>query len=165
MLRLFPFSRLSKTTSVLRINAVSESEPPLYEQPFEDPPDPEALVAAAREFTTADCIVQLHGKWDLWQFDKDWKLEPSGVTLACIGPDFESDEPEHLRIDFGIDTHYLPQRDLPNHLFMARSNIRSLLHLIAELDRTLSVESRRLWSESGGNFADRLQAALAESEE
>jgi hypothetical protein len=162
MLKLFPFSRLSKTASVLRINAVSESEPPVHEQSFEHPPDPEAIIAAAKEFSTADCVVQLETRWDLWQFDKEWQLAPAGVTLACVGPEFEADEHEHLRIDFGIDAHFLPQHDLPNNLFMARSNIRSLLHFVGELDRELTVEHKRLWSESGENFAARLQAALEE---
>jgi hypothetical protein len=160
MLKLFPFSRLSKSPSVLRINAVSESEPPVHEQSFEHPPEPESIISAAKEFSTADCVVQLETRWDIWQFDKEWQLAPAGVTLACVGPEFEADEHEHLRIDFGIDTHFLPQRDLPNNLFMARSNIRSLLHLVAELDRSLTVEHKRLWSESGENFAERLQASL-----
>jgi hypothetical protein len=162
MLKSFPFSRLSKSVSVLRINAVAESEPPIHEQPFEHPPEAEAVIAAAQEFTTVDCIVQLETRWDLWQFDKDWQLAPATVTLACLGPEFENDEREDLRIDFGIDTHFLPQRDLPNHLFMVRSNIRSLLHFVAEIDRVLSVEHKRLWSESGDNFAARLQAGLEE---
>jgi hypothetical protein len=45
---------------------------------------------------------------------------------------------------------------------MARSNIRSLLHLVRELDGALNAESRKLWTESGENFAERLQAALEE---
>jgi hypothetical protein len=160
MLRSFPFSRLSQTGVVLRINAVSESEPPVFEQPFENPPDVEAVITAARQFTTEDCVVQLEAKWDLWQFDKEWELRPAPVTLSCTGPGYPADEREHLNIDFGLDAHFLPQRDLPNHLFMARSNIRSLLHLISELDRTLTIESKRLWSESGENFAERLQSAV-----
>jgi hypothetical protein len=162
MLRVFPFSRLSGAASVLRVNAVSETEPPLFERLFEDPPDVGAVLEAAKQFTTADCAVQFDSRWDLWQYEGDWKLTPSGVTLACLGPEFESDDGAHLRIDLGIDAPFLPQHDLPNHLFMARSNIRSLLHLVGELDRTLTVESRRLWSESGENFAERLQASLAD---
>jgi hypothetical protein len=162
MLLVFPFSRLSTGSSVLRINALSESEPPVYEHPFPDPPEVEAIIAAAREFTMADCVVQLDSRWDIWQFDTDWKLAPANVTLVCIGPEFDSDELEHLRIDFGLDAHFLPQRELPNHLFMARSNIRSLLHLVSETEKMLSVDSKRLWSESGENFAERLQAALEE---
>ena len=43
---------------------------------------------------------------------------------------------------------------------MVRSNIRSLLHLVHTLDDALAVDRRQLWSESGVNFAERLQSAL-----
>ena len=104
--------------------------------------------------------MQLEAKWDLWQYEKDWELAPVRVNLTCFGPGFENEEDDHLRIDFGLDLSFLPQPDLPNNAFMAQSNIRSLLHLVAELDRTLNVESKRLWSDSGENFAERLQWAL-----
>jgi hypothetical protein len=162
LLRLFPFSRLSTGASVLRIAAVSMNEPPLFERSMQDPVDVDLLLASAREFTTSDCAVQVDSWWDLWQYDQDWKLTPTRVTLLSFGPTFEHDSNDQLRIEFGIDTHFLPQPELPNHLFMARSNIRSLLHLVAELDRALSPEQRRLWTESGENFADRLQHALVD---
>ena len=162
MLNVFPFSRLSTARSVLRINALAESEPPVFEQSFEEPPDPAGMIAATRDFSTADCVVQLESHWDLWQFETNWKVAPAPVTLGCVGPQFENDESEDLRIDFGRDALFLPQRDRPNHLVMARSNIRSLLHLVAQLEKTLSIETKRLWSESGDNFAERLQAALGE---
>ena len=94
----------------------------------------------------------------------EWKLLPARAVLACFGPDYESEREDHLRIDFGIDTHFLPQPDLPNHLFMVRSNVRSLLHLVHELDRVVVPETRKLWTESGENFADRLQAAMTQAE-
>lgn len=158
LLRNFPYSRLSQSGSNLRINAVSWNEPPLIETPLEDPLDVDKVVSIAKEFVTADCAVQVETKWDLWQFEEDWAVQPSRVVLACFGPRFESEMEDHLQIDFGIDTLFLPQRDLPNYLFMAQSNIRSLLHLVGELDRVLNAEARRLWTDSGGNFAEKLQA-------
>ena len=161
LLRAFPYSRLSSGASVLRVYAVSATEPVLFERSFDDPPDAAAILEAAKPFAAADCGILLDTRWDLWQFEKDWELMPARVTLSCFGPEYEDSDGGHLQIDFGIDTHFLPQRDLPNHLFMARSNIRSLLHLVGELDRTLTAETRRLWSESGENFAERVQAYIA----
>ncbi|MGH9631329.1 MAG: hypothetical protein ACRD7E_23745 [Bryobacteraceae bacterium] len=161
MLRTFPYSRLSKGASVLRIHAVAETEPALLERAFEDPLDLDAVLAAAREAQSGDSAVMLESRWDLWQYDPDWKLTPARVMLSCFGPQFESASNQHLQIDFGIDTHFLPQPDLPKSMFMAQSNIRSLLHLVEELDRVLAVEKRRLWSDSGENFAERLKATLA----
>ena len=41
-----------------------------------------------------------------------------------------------------------------------QSNIKSLLKLVHDLDDALPVETRRLWSESGENFSEKLQQAL-----
>jgi hypothetical protein len=45
-------------------------------------------------------------------------------------------------------------------LRIGQSNIRSLLHLVEEIDRVMKPERRTLWSESGANFADVLRGAL-----
>jgi hypothetical protein len=44
---------------------------------------------------------------------------------------------------------------------MTQSNIKSLLKLVHDLDDVLSVSKRRLWTESGENFAEKLQEALS----
>jgi hypothetical protein len=54
----------------------------------------------------------------------------------------------------------LPQPEAGDSFLPVQSNIRSLLHLVHELDNTLAVERRRLWTESGDNFAEKLQDAL-----
>ena len=163
MLRAFPFSRLATTGLVVRVQAVSASEPSLYEQAFDKDTDLDSIVRALREYMSADCAAEVDGYWDLWQYDREWRLAPSGVTLVCLGPAFERESDDHLRIDLGIDTLFLPQPDLPNHMFMAQSNIRSLLHLVADLDGALSGERRRLWTESGENFAEKAAALVDES--
>jgi hypothetical protein len=160
LLRVFPFSRLTQTSNTLRVQAVSFREPVLLEQDFANPIDLDALVAAAREFTATDCAVQLEAKWDIWQFTDDWKLTPTRVTLACFGEQFEDKEEEHLRVDFGPDAMYLPDPELPGAGTMAESNLKSLLKFVHDADETLAVDSRRLWTESGENFAERLQSAM-----
>lgn len=159
MLRKFPFSKLVKGGPVLRIVAVRNSEAPLLEKAFE-PGTIDGLMEAAREYETSDAAVQVDAAWDLWQYDGDWQLTPARVTLLCYGPGFEDSDGDHLRIDLGIDTRFLPQPELANHAAMVRSNIKSLLHLVSDLDSELTVEGRRLWTESGENFAKRLQSAL-----
>jgi hypothetical protein len=39
---------------------------------------------------------------------------------------------------------------------MVEGNIRSLLKLVADVEAALPIQKRLLWSESGGNFAERL---------
>src|SRR3954447_22292885 len=164
VLRVFPFSRLSQGATTLRVNAVSFTEPVLFERSFPDPVDLDAILPVAKEFTGSDCAVQLESKWDLWQYtDGEWKLTPSRVVFLCFAPNFDDSDGDNLRIELGPDTLFLPDPDLPNALFMSQSNIKSLLRLVHDADDALAVESRRLWTETGENFAERLQATLEES--
>lgn len=160
MLRLFPYSRLGPGAT-LRVRAVEFAEPVLFERRFAGLGDTREIVAAAAEFRNADTACEVETAWDLWQYDKEWRLAPSAARLSCFGPRFETETGENLRIDFGIDANFLPQPGYPDSLVMVRSNIRSLLHLVHTLDDALAVGRRRLWSESGENFADRLQSALS----
>ena len=160
LVKLFPYSKLSRGATTLRVNAVSALEPPLFEQSFDDPPNVDSMLLAAREFAAADCGFYVDTRWDLWQYDTDWQVAPARITLSAFAPGFDSGLDEHMRIEFGVDSLFLPQPELPNFLFMSRSNVRSLLHLVHELDQNFSVEERRLWTESGENFAERLQSAL-----
>jgi len=158
-LRVFPFSRL-KPGAALTVYAIELSEPAVFERIFPETPDVADLLAAAKDFRADDSAVEVEAAWDLWQFDGEWKLTPSRVRFTCFGPQFERDLGENLQIDFGLEDRFLPQPELPNQLVMVRSNIRSLLRLVHDIDDSLPIERRQLWSESGGNFAERLQAAL-----
>lgn len=164
LIELFPFSKLSKGVTNVRVHAVSPHEPPLFETSFDDPVDTGNILGIVREYACADCGIYTDSWWDLWQYEAQWQVRPTRVTLAMFTPGFESGAEEHMRVDFGIDEVFLPQPGLPDHLFMARSNVRSLLHLVHELDKNFSVLDRRLWTESGENFAERLQSALEEAD-
>ncbi len=160
MLRLFPYSRLLSGAAVFKIVPISYSEPARIEEVFAMPEAIDDLLRSAQEFFDADSCYRLETSWDLWQFEgSEWKLEPSRVALSCFGPEFQDAE-EHLRIEFGIDALFLPQRGLPKNVKMAQFNIKSLLKLVHDLDDALNVDKRRLWSESGQNFPERLQTAL-----
>ena len=139
MLDVFPFSKLAKIGPVVRVYAISYVEPPVFERVF----DPGALVAdmiaAARDFVQPDCCVEIEAAWDLWQHHDDWKLWPSAVTLSCYGSEFEHktgehDDDDNLRIDFGLDSKFLPAEDIEGSLRIQQSNLRSLLYLV-ERDR------------------------------
>jgi hypothetical protein len=162
LLRIFPFSRLAGQPSTFKVLAVSYNEPPVIEIPYPPPVPIDAVLAVSKDFENSDACYRLETWWDLWQFeDDDWKLAPSRVALSCFGTEFEHEGGENLAVEFGIDAHFLPQPDLPNSVRMVQSNIKSLLKLVHDLDDALPVESRRLWSESGENFSDKLHQALA----
>lgn len=160
MLRLFPYSRLMLGASVFKVIPVAYSEPARIEGTYTMPDGIEDVLVSAKEFLDADSSYQIETFWDLWQYENsDWKIVPTRVVLSCFGPAFEDGE-GNLEIDFGVDALFLPQAGLPNHVPMAHSNIKSLLKLVHDLDDALNVDRRRLWSETGENFAERLQLAL-----
>jgi hypothetical protein len=161
LLGMFPFSTQSQRVPVLRIYALEFSEPPLLEKFFEQPAGVAAVVSSAKEFQNADCAYLLEGYWDLWQFNDSWRLTPSPVVLTCFGPLFQNDLADHLRVEFDADSDFLPEPQAPNSQSKVQSNIRGLLRLAHELDNALPVERRRLWTESGEDLVERLQAALS----
>jgi hypothetical protein len=162
VLNVFPVSKLAKRGPVLRIYAVEAIEPPLIEQEFPPAAKAGALIEAASELTHEDCCVEVDTYWDLWQYaDGDWKLAPAAIRLLCAGPGFESENGDHLRIEFGTDARFLPIEGVENSLRMGRSNLRSLLHLVSDIERAVPVERRQIWSESGANFAELLAETVA----
>jgi hypothetical protein len=183
LLGLFPFSRLTQQPSTFKVTAVDYSEPAVLEVPYPPPVPMEDILAAAKDFQNADSCYRLETWWDLWHFAGEWKLEPTRVALSCFGPEFDQGlagfHPAQqtgvtefpgfagnavgncgLEIEFGIDANFLPQPELPDSPRVIQSNIKSLLKLVHDLDDALPVETRRLWSESGENFAEKLHQAL-----
>lgn len=160
VLRLFPFSRLARNPSTFKVISVNYTEPAVLEVPVPAPVAIDQVLAAAKDFENADSCYRLETWWDLWQFDAEWKLQPSRAALVSFGPQFEREDDSHLEIEFGIDANFLPQPELPGSLTTIQSNIKSLLKLVHDLDDALPVETRRLWSESGENFSEKLQQAL-----
>ena len=167
MLRLFPFSQREQPLTTLSIHAIDAIEPALLERPFQGPLNIDSVWPVLNEFDAPDVAYRLESWWDLWQYDSDWALKPERVVLSCFGPDFDNGSgeaipaQEDLRIDFGVDAHYLPQPEVPGSARLVESNIKSLLRLVHEMENSLPVRRRVLSTESGENFADRLQRSLA----
>jgi hypothetical protein len=166
MLRLFPFSQRAQPLSTLTIHAIGTVEPPLLERPMTGPVDVEDVLAVLKDYDSRDVAYRLESWWDLWQYDRDWALKPTRVILSCFGADFDNgtgeeiQDQEDLRIDFGVDAHYLPQPEIPGSARLMESNIKSLLRLVHEVENSLPIKKRVLGTESGENFADRLQRLL-----
>ncbi len=166
-LRSFPFSQREQPQSAVLIQGISVTEPPLLERPLNGPLDVDALTEIFRDYEGPDIAYVVDSWWDLWQFDGDWQLQPTHVTLSCFGAEFDNgterapEEQEDLRIDFGVDSSFLPRTEVEGGARLIESNIKSLLRLVHELERILPIETRRLETESGENFADRLQRVLS----
>jgi hypothetical protein len=160
MLRAFPFSRLRPGIAALKVYALEYVEPPVLEHAFSDAPEVEAVIAMCREFDNPDCAYTVDGWWELFQYSNGWHLIPSRVSLTCFGPLFENDDDDHLRIDFGPETCYLPQPRLPDSARAVHSNLKSVLRVASDLEESLPISRKNLWSESGEDFAARLESAL-----
>ena len=161
MVELFPFSKLSTRNLELRIYAMEFAEPSQFEHDFPPGIEPRIMLEAARDFMHDDCALEIEAAWDLWQFDNDWKLAPSPVTLTCFGPHFDNPQGDHLRVDFGLESLFVPDPSIEGGLRMGQSNLKSLVHFIHELERALALDHRQLWSESGMNIAEAIGKALA----
>lgn len=169
LLRFFPFSQRSQPQSTVSVQAVGTTEPPLLEQALNGPFDVSEIMAFLRDFSGDDLAYRVESWWDLWQYETDWSLRPARVVLSCFGPEFDSGSEwtetgqEDLRIDFGVDTCYLPQPEMTGSGKLIESNVKSLLRLVHELDSALPVEKRKLETESGENFAEKLKQAATAS--
>lgn len=161
MLRKFPISRLQPRMH-LHVYEDEFVEPTVFEGEYEDLNHFDAMMADAAKYRTNRHGFEVVARWELWQWDgTDWKLLPARVSLECFAPQFERESGEDLRIEFGVESLFLPQLEVAgNHMPMVQGNIRSLLKLVQDLEQVLPVEKRLLWSESGANFAERLQALL-----
>lgn len=161
MVELFPFSKLSQRSIELRVYAIEYAEPSQFEQDFAPGAQSRVMIEAARDFMHDDCLCEIEAAWDLWQFDGDWKLAPSPVTLSCFGPHFDNPQGDQLRVDFGLESLFVPDSTVEGGLRMGQSNLKSLVHFIHELERALALERRHLWSESGQSPAEAIAKALA----
>jgi hypothetical protein len=166
-LDVFPFSTLSPG-SILRVYAVSFQEVPVFEGFIDQHVDTQEATSIVQEFLHEDCCFQLETRWDIWQWDEDWSLRPARARIEVCGPKFEPDvigptgEAEHVRIDLGWEDLFLPAPK-SDQLRPVQSNIRSIVHLATDIEATLSVRNRLLWSENEDNFADRLAILLDET--
>jgi hypothetical protein len=161
LLETFPFSKLAQRGPVVRVYALEFAEPPVLERAMEAEASASDLIGAAHDFAKPDCAVEVEGAWDLWRHEDEWLVRPSAVTLICLGPDFDNETGDHLRIDFGLDASFLPAAGVEGTLRMHESNLRSLLTLVGRIEKELALERRQLWSESGVNFAELLSQAVS----
>lgn len=153
-----PVSRLAPG-GVFRVCALNFQESPLWEEYIEGELDPQSLATRAQDFLHDDCALQLETRWELYQWDGDWELKPSTITLDIYGPEFDSGRGEHARVYFGPETLYLPQPQ-SDQLRPVQSNIRSMLHLAQDIENELMIDRRILWSEDEENFVDKLMVML-----
>jgi hypothetical protein len=167
VLSIVPFSQREQGQSTLTVQAVGVTEPPLLERPMNGPVSLAEVMEILRDVQGDDVSYRLETWWDLWIYSgEDWQVAPARIAIAAFGPEFDNggslevSEQEDLRVDFGVDTAFLPDVNLPGSGKLIESNIKSLLHLVHEIEDALPVEKRLLETESGENFAGKLARNL-----
>ena len=163
-----PFSQREQPQSTLSIQAISQTEPALLERPFNGPVSVADISEVLKDYTGDDVAYRFESWWDLWQYNgQEWEIKPTKIALSSFGNEFdnggtlESAEQEDLRVDFGVDTLFLPDPSLKGSSRLTESNVKSLLKLVHDLEEALPLERRVLETESGENFAEKLARHLS----
>lgn len=161
ILSAFPFSSFFPGIQSLTIRAISDAEPDVVDEGFEENISVEEAITQAGEFLHDDSAYELTAYWDLWQHDEDdWLLRPRQVQLSCFGPHYENDLGDHIRIALGFDTEFLPDPADPQSVTAAASNLRSVARLAETLGHASGVTHRLLWSPSDDSFLSRLEESV-----
>src|SRR4051812_34883012 len=84
VMRQFPFSPEHAGIGYMAVHAISFSEPPVFEQTFDDHADPAETINLASEFVHDDHCFEFEAVWDLWvpteQYDT-WIKQPRPVRF------------------------------------------------------------------------------------
>ena len=168
VMRQFPFSPEHPGIVSMAVHAISFSEPPVYEQTFDDQTEPTQAIALASEFVHDDHAFEFEAVWDLWvpgeQYDT-WTKQPRPVRFLCYGLQFEdglAEERGHIEIDFGLDFPFLGEGVEIGEVgeMRIRENVAKLVAFTNAVEKSCGVRARLLWSESEENLAQKLVARL-----
>lgn len=171
VLEAFPFSQFFPGVRTVSVRALDWSEPPALEEEFAEGAEIAYALDLAAEFHHSDCAYEIIAFWDLWEFRHNggpagWRQAPRAVRFFAYGPEFadRGHERGHLELDLGLDTPFLvedaPAGFAPDYRGPIQANIRKLLELVRGLSRHLDVEKRLLWTESGENFAQKIERSF-----
>lgn len=158
---LFPISALRPGVEAITVRAISDAEPELLDEIFEESVSIAEALKQARQFLHDDCAYELSTHWDLWRKeDADWRLLPQEVRISCFGSAFENDLGDHIRFALGWDDQFLPDPADPTSITPVASNLRSVARLATSLQESIAVERRMLWSSAEESFLSQLEATV-----
>ncbi|MBI2815945.1 MAG: hypothetical protein HYX72_03300 [Acidobacteria bacterium] len=194
VLEAFPGSALLPGIRSISVYPLNWAESPVFERSFGEGATVEDAVILGSEFLHDDYAYEAEMNWDLWvrnepaisadvgESDRDeaeelgWRLAPMRVSLACLGPQFESDDPEDhadIEINFGLDSPFIPpdpeaaKEDLDfdpaEAQVRTRENLQQMVAFVHRLDQTMPIKKRLLWCDSGENLADKIMRGVSEN--
>jgi hypothetical protein len=167
VLQQFRFSENRSGITYIAIQPVSWNEASVLERRFSPGISPEEAMLVAGDLIHGDYAYVFKAYWDLWTPDQNrkWQLLPSLVTFIAQGEDFEDGthhETGHIQIDFGLDSFFVQENVALTEETQAkiRDNVLRLIEFTKNVETKTRAISRRLWSESDENLAQKLIARL-----
>jgi hypothetical protein len=167
ILQQFPFSEQRAGITYIAVQPVSWNEASVLERRFSPGIAPEQAVLVAADLIHDDYAYILEAYWDLWTPNAagEWQSTPSLVTFTAQGEEFEDgaqQETGHIQIDFGLDSLFVQENVALTEETQAkiRDNVATLIEFTRKVETHSRVTSRRLWSESEENLAQKLIARL-----
>ena len=168
VLQQFPFSQRRPGITYVAVQPVSWNEASVIERRFAPGIPPQEAIVIAADLIHDDYAYVFEVYWDLWirsQSAPEWHLAPSLMKIIAQGEEFEdgeSNETGHIEIDLGLDSLFVPE-DVglsEENQAKVRENVKKLIEFTGKLQLNTRATSRRLWSESEENLAQKLIAGL-----
>lgn len=167
VLQQFPFSEQRPGISYVAVQPVSWNEASILERRFSPGIDPEEAVIIAADLIHDDYAYVFDAYWDLWAPDDggQWHRMPSPMKFVAQGEEFDEGtqaETGHMEIDFGLDSLFvLEDVELTEeNQARVRDNVQKLVEFTRRVEMNTRATSRRLWSDSEENLAQKLIARL-----
>lgn len=167
VLQQFPFSGQRPGITYVAVQPVSWNEASVLERRFSPGITAEEAVVVIADLIHDDYAYAFDVYWDVWSPDEkaQWNMLPSPVKIVAQGEEFEDgaqQETGHLQVDFGLDSLFVPDNVQLTDETQAkiRDNVAKLVEFIRKVELNTRATSRRLWSDSDENLAQKLIARL-----
>jgi hypothetical protein len=168
VLQQFPFSGHRPGIASIVVQPVSWNEASILERRFPEGIAPEEAMVVAADLIHDDYAYVFDAYWDLWTPDDDgkqWRLVPSRLRITAQGEEFDDgayQESGHVLMDLGLDSLFVPDNIALTDEAQAkiRDNVAKLIEFAKRIETKTRAASRRLWSESEENLAQKLIARL-----
>lgn len=157
----FPVSSFRPGIEAVIVRAISDEEPEVSEEAFEEPVTIEQALKTAESFLHDDGSYEFVTHWDLWQrFDGEWLLRPQECRWTCFAPHYQNDTGDHIRIALGWEDQFLADPADPASTVPVASNLRSIARLAESLQTATGVDRRLLWSTSPEGLLSQLEETI-----
>lgn len=168
VLKQFPFSEQRPGITYVAVQPVSWNEASVLERRFSPAIAPEDAAVIAADLMHDDYAYVFETYWDLWTPEESgdkWNLVPSLVRIIAQGEEFDEgtfNGTGHIEIEFGLDSLFVPENVglTEENQAKIRDNVAKLVEFTKKIEMNTHATSRRLWSESDENLAQKLIARL-----